>query len=499
MSDRVEQGKRVAPAQARAALKSVVERGASDNSPPATDAVLAAMLSELELARHGAEKKPVTDCPHCGQEAVAATHAAEHQGNCPRHPAVARLQAAFEALELVPVLAVAHGRDAVPVDVSLRRRLERALVLPVGSPVPHFSVSPDYSLRTDLEDLADPRRDHSRRLRAEKCRQLARAAEYWERLLHRETDPCRLCGEVVALDLIVAHADRCVGHPAGRVAATGEAFLAVALGYEVSRALMAHLLERDRYIAGLEALLMACSGFETELGWAGEGIYYARSHDEAALRRAFGAAAELAKVEPGRSNARLDPALAPTAGPDLAEPALEGLGREMETARAALARLARDAREFVGSFGDDDRGRGVVYPHLMPKWISERKQAQKVLDALRGGAGTVPPDGEFSVDAAPTTETLTEEEQLVLTDRSRDARVELHGELIYQPGMSFDEERMRIRDVVWRHGGGDRVRTFAARYVEDGLWTQAQANDHLGYQEWLARLAREAVEGAEDE
>ncbi len=60
--------------------------------------------------------------------------------------------------------------------------------------------------------------------------------------------------------------------------------------------------------------------------------------------------------------------------------------RDADAARIATARLAEFAESFKGSFGDDDRGRGIVYKSLILKWNSEVKLAGETLRGLRARA-----------------------------------------------------------------------------------------------------------------
>ena len=73
---------------------------------------------------------------------------------------------------------------------------------------------------------------------------------------------------------------------------------------------------------------------------------------------------------------------------------LDGLGRinrEADLARVAIARLAEFASSFMGSFGDDERGRGIIYEALIPKWDHEVELARTTLKSLLNEAETSPP------------------------------------------------------------------------------------------------------------
>ena len=58
-------------------------------------------------------------------------------------------------------------------------------------------------------------------------------------------------------------------------------------------------------------------------------------------------------------------------------------------------------------------------------------------------------------------------------------RIESHGELGWEPGMSDQEAEDRDRDAGWRHGDEAEVELVAAMHVAAGRWMPEQAADHL--------------------
>lgn len=104
-----------------------------------------------------------------------------------------------------------------------------------------------------------------------------------------------------------------------------------------------------------------------------------------------------------------------------------------------------------------------------------------------------------------TTDTTTKIEDIPPAEleaslrRSVVTRIESHGELVYEPGMSREEEAARTRDVMWRHGGEARVREWAALNVAEGYRTQEQADAHVRRQEEQAKNDRAFVARADAE
>lgn len=58
-------------------------------------------------------------------------------------------------------------------------------------------------------------------------------------------------------------------------------------------------------------------------------------------------------------------------------------------------------------------------------------------------------------------------------------RIESHGELVWEPGMSDEEHEVRDRDIAWRNGGQEDVTEVVAMHVEAGRWTKERAEAHL--------------------
>lgn len=58
-------------------------------------------------------------------------------------------------------------------------------------------------------------------------------------------------------------------------------------------------------------------------------------------------------------------------------------------------------------------------------------------------------------------------------------RIESHGELVWEPGMSDEEHEVRDRDIAWRNGGEADVAEVVAMHVEAGRWTKERAEAHL--------------------
>ena len=91
---------------------------------------------------------------------------------------------------------------------------------------------------------------------------------------------------------------------------------------------------------------------------------------------------------------------------------------------------------------------------------------------------------------------IPEKELVASLNRSVVTSVSMHGEVVYEPGMSEEEEDARTRDVMWRHGEAEDLRPRTERFVEKGYMTPEQAAEHIAHQEKQAAEDRAYVERA---
>lgn len=102
-------------------------------------------------------------------------------------------------------------------------------------------------------------------------------------------------------------------------------------------------------------------------------------------------------------------------------------------------------------------------------------------------------ENEMSIDNIPPEELQASLSRSVVTG------ITSHGELVYEPGMSREEEEARTRDVMWRHGGEERVRNWGKHDVVEGLRTQEQVDAHVRRCEEQAKRDRAFVIKADAE
>ena len=70
------------------------------------------------------------------------------------------------------------------------------------------------------------------------------------------------------------------------------------------------------------------------------------------------------------------------------------------------------------------------------------------------------------------------------------------GELVYEPGMSREEERIRTRDLLWRHSSEASLEERTAEFVRRGFMTKEEADEHKARRRALAAQDRLYVEKA---
>ena len=83
-------------------------------------------------------------------------------------------------------------------------------------------------------------------------------------------------------------------------------------------------------------------------------------------------------------------------------------------------------------------------------------------------------------------------------DRSVVTSIYSHGELVYEPGMSREEERIRSRYALWRHGEEQELGPRTDDFVRRGLMTPEQAEAHKARQRAQAEHDRVYVEQADE-
>lgn len=82
-------------------------------------------------------------------------------------------------------------------------------------------------------------------------------------------------------------------------------------------------------------------------------------------------------------------------------------------------------------------------------------------------------------------------------DRSVVTGIYSHGELVYEPGMERDEEKIRSRYALWRHGEEEELGARTDDFVCRGLMTQEEGEAHKTRQRAQAERDRVYVEKAD--
>jgi hypothetical protein len=319
---------RIAPAEAEAALRELAETEASDDLRRANAAVVKAVLDELAGVR-AQVKLERTYCPHCAASLLSPVEANEHTSLCPRHPALVRMRAARIALAMAPAVAddlSLPGTLVAPAALDACIKAEAA----ESSPKRIQFLETDETLKERSEFVAGDGRRKYPSLLIEYAAALDVAVAVWQRIFHRDTDPCPHCGAVSQLEDAAKHALNCEHHPA--VARFNETVhrLEQLLGADGALMLVEKVEERDRFVDQLRTLVKACDDFDHDMGWNGSDCYV-REYQEAALGRARSSAEALVGLLPREYRPSFDPLREAAAGPEFARPVWQALLRVRET------------------------------------------------------------------------------------------------------------------------------------------------------------------------
>ncbi len=318
----------VAPSKAWAALRDLIERGAPDDRGRVNAAVLSAVLDELASVRTRV-KVERSYCAHCSESLLSPIEANEHTSACPSHPALVRLRAVRRAFVMAPAITDNLGLTRTPVDPAVLAAIDKVVAEAPASPKRTRFLETDTMLKQRLEFVVGDGRRKYPSLLSQYAAALEVAVTVWQRLFHRDTDPCPHCGAVTRLEDAGKHALNCEHHPAVAPFKRAEVRLKELLGADGTRVLLAQVEERNRFLDQLRILVGACDYFDQEMGWNGEECYV---HDylEAALGRARSAAGELVGLLPREYRPSFDPVVQAAAGPEFARPVWQALVRVRE-------------------------------------------------------------------------------------------------------------------------------------------------------------------------
>lgn len=388
----------IEPGHARNALRTLAELTGPVPKGHWAVAVLSQVLAELEQARDRPDAAEVR-CPACGDE-VKPAFATDHRLRCFRDPSSGRLEWLADTLRQVAPLAAELGLETAQLPATLLNEITAVLR---HGPQPRerrwYYLTTAANLTSALDFLARDHRPQYRSLVPGYVIELEAAVDTWERLLHREADPCPFCGAVLALDEALRHLHACDRAPAIAMADRAEAALLAALGEPMARALHALVVEREGFRSVLWDLLFESRSFQSGLGWNGTAAY-ADDHEEEDFGRAIDDAESFLERAARERGSPTDESIEAT-----------GLARRLRAeaamAREATVRLLEACRHLTRSYGDDEWGRAELRDAPFDEWSSEVRRAQAVLDQLdppRTPAGVPPsphPEGAAAVVAEP--------------------------------------------------------------------------------------------------
>ncbi|MFY0528750.1 hypothetical protein ACN28I_38160 [Archangium gephyra] len=291
--------------------------------------LLTTALTELRAAQ-GARSERM-DCPGCGGPDLELAYVNEHLSTCPGHPAVMRLRVAREALRLLPTVLEEMGLPGAELPPPLAAALAAAEASATSRPPGRRTRYLDSYIEGCLDFFCSPEKVAKHPTLIPKYDEELRGAfELWERLTHRETDPCPFCATVVPLEGVLAHNLECARHPARAAADRGEMELRASLGKLGADVLLAQVAARHEVVTGLAALIDACEAFDSDLGYDGSD-YTAEGWLEKRLDRACASADKLINLLPREYRPNFDPVAQAASGPDFARPVWAALLRVRES------------------------------------------------------------------------------------------------------------------------------------------------------------------------
>jgi len=391
----------VSPSQAQDALDDLVARGVLDARGQRCREVLETVLAEFEAVRtHPAVAE--ADCPACKRQRLYPPLASEHVATCARHPAVVRLRALQVALRTVPRVALPLHLEIGPLGPLPCKDLDECLG---GLPRPHRAegsyIEKGESRLHSVENLVGPNRSKYPRLIENWRKELARALRAWERIYHREADPCPFCGAIVGVEEIASHVASCARHPASVLAEQIEQLLAGVLGRPGLEVLLTLVGERDRYLDELGSLIEACDAFDSDLGWNGN-CAYARDYLENALVAAKERALRAVNVQGKQYKPNFDATEEATSGPAFARPVWQALLRVAANGKTPgthqgsdadvilLREVASEALRLNDVIGEratcPSCGRPGIWTHLATAHVAECPAHPALLQARAGEA-----------------------------------------------------------------------------------------------------------------